>query len=105
MFLAEVLGVPEVLPNQLRVDALLDAATRIRAHGAKAKEVIESAALFLSEAFEHLLPGQSMPSSIPELVQSLLTKDNLFDEYYKAKTKSGAKAPLTFALQWYRWGL
>lgn len=39
-----------------------------------------------------------MPSSLPELVQGLLAKEDLFGEYYKVKTKAGAKAPLTFAL-------
>ena len=39
-----------------------------------------------------------MPSSLPELVQDLLAEENLFGEYYKAKTKAGAKAALTFAM-------
>ena len=39
-----------------------------------------------------------MPSSLPELVQGLLAEENLFNEYYKAKTKAGAKAALTFAM-------
>ena len=98
MFLAEALGVPEVLPNQLRVDALLDAATRIHSHGAKAKNVLEGAASILSEVFEQLFPNQLMPSSLPKLVQGLLAKEDLFGEYYKEKTKAGAKAAITFAL-------
>ena len=39
-----------------------------------------------------------MPSSLPELAQGLLAEEDLFGEYYKAKTKAGAKAALTFAL-------
>ena len=39
-----------------------------------------------------------MPSSLPELVQGLLAKEDLFGEYYKEKTKAGAKAAITFAL-------
>jgi len=86
------------LPNQFRVDALLDAATRVHAHGAKAKEVLEGAASILSEVFEQLFPNHAAPSSLPELVQGLLAKEDLFGEYYKEKTKAGAKAALTFAL-------
>ena len=39
-----------------------------------------------------------MPSSLPELVQGLLAKENLFGEYNKAKTKAGAKVALMFAM-------
>ena len=39
-----------------------------------------------------------MPSSLPDLVQSLLAKEDLFGEYYKEKTKAGAKAAIMFAL-------
>ena len=98
MFLAEALGVPEVLPNQLLVDALLDVATRIHSHGAKAKNVLGGAASILFDVFEQLFPNQPMPSSLPDLVQSLLAKEDLFGEYYKEKTKAGAKAAITFAL-------
>ena len=76
----------------------MDAATRVHAHGAKAKEVLEGVASVLPDIFQQLLPERSMPSSLPELVQSLLAEENLFGEYYKAKTKAGAKAALTFAL-------
>ena len=76
----------------------MDAATRVHAHGAKAKEVLEGAASMLSEVFGQLLPDHPMPSSLPELVQDLLAEENLFGEYYKAKTKAGAKAALTFAM-------
>ena len=95
---AEALGIPEILPNQLRVDALLDAAARVHSHGAKAKDVLGGVASILSEVFEQLSPGQPIPSSLPELVQSLLAKEDLFGEYYKEKTKAGAKAAITFAL-------
>ena len=39
-----------------------------------------------------------MSSSLPDLIQSLLAKEDLFGEYYKEKTKAGAKAAMTFAL-------
>ena len=57
LVLAGALGIPEVLINQLRVDVLLDAATRVHSHGAKAKDVLEGAASILSEVFEQLLPN------------------------------------------------
>ena len=76
----------------------MDAATLVHAHGAKAKEVLDGAASILSKVFEQLLPECSMPSSLPGLVQSLQAEENLFGEYYKAKTKAGAKSALTFAL-------
>ena len=52
----------------------------------------------LSEVFGRLFPGRPMPSSLPELVQSLLAEDEIFGEYYKAQTKAGVKASLMFAL-------
>ena len=95
---AEVLGIPEILPNQLRVDPLLDAANRVHSHGAKAKDVLGKVSSILSEVFEQLSPNQPIPSSLPDLVQSLLDKEDLFGEYYKEKTKAGARAAITFAL-------
>ena len=94
----EALGVPEVFPNQIHVDAPMHVATRIHAHGAKAKEVLEGAALILSEVVEQLLPDDPMPPSLPEIVQKLLAEENLFDKYYLAKTMAGARAALTFAM-------
>ena len=76
----------------------MDAATRVHAHGEKAKGVLEGVASILSEVFEQLLPDQPMPSSVAELVQSLVAKEDLFGKYLVEKTKSGAKAALTFAL-------
>ena len=76
----------------------MDTATRIRAHGEKAKSVLEGAGLILSDIFEHLLPDQSTPSSIAELVQSLAPTEDLFDKFLAEKTKAGAKTALTFAL-------
>lgn len=92
------LGVDEVLPNQLRVDAVMDAATRIRAHGENAKGVLERATSILSDVFEQLLPDQQAPSSVTELVQSLAATEDLFSKYLVEKTKAGAKTALTFAL-------
>ena len=76
----------------------MDAATRVHAHGEKAKGVLEGAASILSEVFEQLLPDPSMPSSVADLVQSLVAKEDLFGEYMMEKTKSGAKVALTFAM-------
>ena len=76
----------------------MDAATRVHAHGEKAKEVLEGAASILSKVFEQLLPDQSKPSSVAELVQGLVAKEDLFGEYMMDKTKFGAKAALTFAM-------
>ena len=93
-----VLGVHEVLPNQFRVDALMDAVTRVHADGSKAKEVLEGAGSVLSEVFGQLFPGRPVPPSVPELVQSLAAEEDLFGEYYKMQTKAGAKTAITFAL-------
>ena len=91
------LGVDEVLPNQLRVDAVIDAAARIRAHGEKAKSVLEGAGSILSDIFEQLLPDQPTPSSVAGLVQSLASIEDLFSKFPVEKTKAGAKTALTFA--------
>ena len=85
-------------PNQIPVDALMDVVTRVRAHGAKAEEVLKGAAQVLSEVVEQLLPDFPVPSSLPETVEKLLSKENLFDKYFMRKTKGGAKAALMFAL-------
>ena len=66
----EALGVPEVLPNQICIDALMDVVTRVRAHGAKAEEVLKGVTQVLSEVFEQLLPDYPMPSPLPETVKS-----------------------------------
>ena len=92
------LRVDEVLPNQLRIDAVMDAATRIRPHGEKAKGVLERAKSILSDVFEQLLPDQLAPSFVTELVQSLAATEDLFSKFLVEKTKTGAKTALTFAL-------
>ena len=48
LFRTEALGIPEILPNQLRVNALMDAVTRVHSHGAKAKDVLGGVASILS---------------------------------------------------------
>ena len=72
-----------VLPNQFRVDALMDATAWVHALGIKAKEVLEGVASVLPDIFQQLLPGRLVPSSLPKLVQSLLVEEDLFGEYYK----------------------
>ena len=93
-----VLGVPEVLPNQFRVDPLMDVVTQVHTHGAKAKEVLEGAGSVLSEVFGQLFPERPVSPSVPELVQSFMAEKDLFGEYYKMQTKAGAKTSITFAL-------
>ena len=76
----------------------MDAATRIRAHGEKAKGVLEGATSILSDIFEQLLQDQPTPSSVAELVESLAATEDLFSKFLAEKTKAGAKTALTFAL-------
>ena len=76
----------------------MDADTRFRAHGEKAKGVLEGAKSILSDIFEQLLPDQPTPSSVAELVQSLAATEDLFSKFLAEKTKAGAKTALTFAL-------
>ena len=98
MFSAGALGVPAALHDQLRVDALMDAATQIHAHGTKAKEVLEGVAAVLPGIFLLLFPGRPVPLTLPELVQSFLAEEDFFGEYYMSKTQARAKAAVTFAL-------
>ena len=92
------LGVPEVLPNEIRIDALMDVITRVRAHSAKAEEVLKGSAQVLSEVVEQLLPDFPASSPLPEIVARLTSEENLFDNFLTAKTKAGAKASSMFAL-------
>ena len=69
---AEALGVPEVLPNHICIDTLMDVVTRIRAHSAKAEEVLKGVSLILSEVVEQLLPDHPIPLSLPDIVRKLL---------------------------------
>ena len=91
------LGAPAILPNQMREDALMDNITRLDAHVTKAKEVLSEVSGLLSGVFEHLLPREPVPSTLPEIVQRLTPVDTLIDEFTLAKTKAGARAAITFA--------
>ena len=75
----------------------MDNITRLDAHVAKAKGVLSDVTGLLSEVFEQLLPRESIPPTLPEIVQKLTPINALLDEFTLLKTKAGAKATITFA--------
>ena len=88
---------PAILPNQIREDALMDNITCLEAHVTKAKGVLSDVTGLLSEVFEQLLPRESIPPTLPEIVQKLTPINALLDEFTLSKTKAGARAAITFA--------
>ena len=75
----------------------MDNITRLHAHVAKAKGVLSDVTGLLSEVFEQLLPRESIPPMLPEIVQKLTPINALLDEFTLSKTKAGARAAITFA--------
>ena len=75
----------------------MDNITRLDAHVAKEKGVLSDVTGLLSEVFEQLLPRESIPPTLPEIVKKLTPINALLDEFTLSKTKSGARAAITFA--------
>ena len=75
----------------------MDNITRLDAHVAKAKGVLSDVTGLLSEVFEQLLPRESIPPTLLEIMQKLSPINALLDDFTLSKTKAGARAAITFA--------